>query len=86
MSAVVGRPVGVSDLESFVQKVAQQTANNHSSMLRDLLQKRKTEIDYINGYLVSQAEKLGLEVPVNRTLLRLVRLKERLGAAEEAKE
>jgi 2-dehydropantoate 2-reductase len=43
-----------------------------SSMADDLAQGRKTEIDYINGELVRLAERLGVDAPVNKALVRLV--------------
>lgn len=55
-----------------VEQVAEFTATNKSSMLQDVLKGSVTEIDFINGAVADQAEKVGLEAPVNRTLHRLV--------------
>jgi 2-dehydropantoate 2-reductase len=59
-------------LESVLQ-VARRTAANRSSMLQDFDRNRPTEIDMINGAVVREAEKLGIPVPVNRTVTRLIR-------------
>jgi 2-dehydropantoate 2-reductase len=58
----------------MVYQVAEKTGGNRSSMLQDFDRKRPSEIDFINGAIVREAEALGLEVPVNRTLTRLVRV------------
>ena len=55
-----------------VFKVAKGTDVNRSSMGQDVDNQRQTEISAINGYIVREADKLGLEVPVNRTLTALV--------------
>ena len=47
-----------------------------SSMADDLAAGRKTEIDYINGELVRLADKLGMDAPVNKAVVRLIRLAE----------
>ena len=48
--------------------VARATASNHSSMLRDVERGVPTEIDFITGYVVQQAEKYCVPVPVNYML------------------
>lgn len=42
------------------------------SMEQDVLNKRLTEIDFINGAIVREAEALGMQVPVTKTLYYLV--------------
>lgn len=71
----VARAQGISvreDAVDHVLAVAEATAANRSSMGQDVDQKRTTEIDAINGYVVRSAEALGLSVPVNRTLTALI--------------
>ncbi|WJH33076.1 2-dehydropantoate 2-reductase [Paenibacillus sp. CC-CFT747] len=62
-----------------VRTVCRQTAANSSSMLQDLTKGRKTEIEWINGYLLRLADKHGVDLPVNRTLYSLIKLKEGQG-------
>uniref|UniRef100_A0A7S0DWF2 2-dehydropantoate 2-reductase n=1 Tax=Hanusia phi TaxID=3032 RepID=A0A7S0DWF2_9CRYP len=56
--------------------VAHDTSKNTSSMLADMLRGRKTEIEAINGMIVSEGLKHGIATPVNQTLLRLIRCME----------
>lgn len=56
-------------LKSQIQKVAKNTAKNCSSMRSDVLNKRLTEIDYINGYLVKRAQHHNIEVPINTQMI-----------------
>jgi 2-dehydropantoate 2-reductase len=58
--------------EAHVFGIAQMTAGNRSSMGQDVDHGRSTEIDAINGFVVREAEKLGMETPVNRTLAALI--------------
>ncbi|CAK8719852.1 2-dehydropantoate 2-reductase [Candidatus Electrothrix laxa] len=60
------------DILKHVEQVAEATASNRSSMGQDIDGQRSTEINAINGYIVRKAQKVGLEVPVNQTLVRLV--------------
>ncbi|OWP04497.1 2-dehydropantoate 2-reductase [Marssonina coronariae] len=59
-------------LEGKVVDAARTTAANTSSMLQDADAGRRTEIAYINGYLVRRAEELGVECKLNEVLLGLV--------------
>lgn len=56
-----------------VESVCRATAQNVSSMLQDILQKRRTEIDFINGAIVRQAKPLNIPTPVNDALTGLVK-------------
>jgi 2-dehydropantoate 2-reductase len=52
--------------------VCHDTAGNISSMLQDVLNKKVTEVDFINGAIVREGEALGIPTPVNRILTSLV--------------
>lgn len=56
-----------------VEAVCEATATNVSSMLQDVLRKKRTEIDFINGVIVRQGQELGIPVPVNSILVGLVK-------------
>ena len=61
------------DVVAEVEAVCKATGENISSMLQDVLRKRPTEIDYLNGAVVREAKGLGIETPVNSTLLCLIK-------------
>lgn len=50
-------------LRQQIIQVALDTRENTSSMLQDVNKGKPTEIDYINGYLISLAKKYALELP-----------------------
>lgn len=47
------------------------------SMLSDIRAGRKTEIEFISGALVGEADRLGIDVPLSRAMYRLVRSRDR---------
>jgi 2-dehydropantoate 2-reductase len=55
-----------------VLEVCHATAGNVASMLQDVLGKRVTEIQAINGAIVREGLKFGIPTPVNLTLTSLV--------------
>jgi 2-dehydropantoate 2-reductase len=61
------------DAKSSVEAVCSATASNISSMLQDVLHQKRTEIDSINGAIVCEARKAGIEAPINETLTYLVK-------------
>jgi 2-dehydropantoate 2-reductase len=64
------------DAADHVFQVAAATAANRSSMGQDVDHGRPTEIRAINGFVVREAERLGIAAPVNRTLTALVQTME----------
>jgi 2-dehydropantoate 2-reductase len=64
------------DILDRVLAVARATAGNISSMNQDLSRGKPTEVEAINGAVVRWANSLDMDVPVNWTLTRLIRLHE----------
>lgn len=75
-SASVARATGITlpddDPVARVEEVASMTAGNRSSMLQDILNGRRTEVDAINGALARTGEAVGVPVPLNSALRTLV--------------
>ncbi|KGK43119.1 hypothetical protein LH51_02120 [Nitrincola sp. A-D6] len=69
----LGITLFATDLIDQAAKVAQATADNRSSMLQDICHGRPTEIEFITGYVCSQADQLGIDLPCNKALLSQVR-------------
>ncbi|WP_158058541.1 ketopantoate reductase family protein [Halorussus halophilus] len=65
-----------------VERVAEETAANTSSMHQDVLAGRRTEVGAINQYLCARAEANDVAVPTNQTLTRLLRAWERENVSE----
>jgi 2-dehydropantoate 2-reductase len=62
-------------LKRVIMNVAIATSNNYSSMAQDVKYKRRTEIEFINGYIVKQGEALGIDVSENKIILdKIIRL------------
>ncbi len=71
-----GIPVEGNPIEK-VKAVAEATRENRCSMGQDIDNRRKTEIDVINGAVVRQAERLGIAAPYNQMISDLVKVIEK---------
>lgn len=56
-----------------VESVCKATNANVSSMLQDVLNSKRTEIDYMNGAITRQGKALGIPTPVNEVLTNLIK-------------
>lgn len=56
-----------------VESVCIATKDNICSMLQDIMHRRRTEIDFINGAIVRQGQSYGIKTPVNEILTQLVK-------------
>ena len=57
----------------FYNKLVPDTAEHNSSTLQDILAKKKTEIDALNGAVIKLAEKHELPVPYNSTVYNIIK-------------
>jgi 2-dehydropantoate 2-reductase len=78
--ARVARAEGIdlsnADALRALERVAEATARNHSSMRRDLANGRRTEVEAIYGAVVDRAAAHDVDVPVCRTIGDLIRAAE----------
>ena len=73
VAAAKGIKLGCLDPVGHAKYICKATAANKSSMLQDILNKKQTEIDMINGMIVQEGASLGISTPVNMTLTNLIR-------------
>ena len=66
----------VKHLLPKVEQTLQLTADNYSSMYQDIDQQRCSEIEWLNGYLCRQAEKLEIDCPENLRLVSEIKSRE----------
>jgi 2-dehydropantoate 2-reductase len=62
-----------SDPREMIAEGARGPEKRNASMLLDILGQRPTEVDFINGAIAECGEKLGIRVPLNRAVWRLMK-------------
>jgi 2-dehydropantoate 2-reductase len=71
-----GVKIDLGEVLASIDEVARSTGDNRSSMLVDLDAGMPTEIDAINGAIVSEARRHAIKVPANQLMTALVRARE----------
>lgn len=61
------------NLTEKVISVAKSTAQNVSSMLQDVRAHSETEIDFINGFLLKEAQEINFQLPQHQKLYTLIK-------------
>lgn len=76
-SATAAESLGIAleaqDMTVVVEDICRLTAHNRSSMLQDITHGRRTEIEQINGEFVRAGLAGGVETPLNRAMVALVK-------------
>lgn len=78
VAAANGQKMGEADWQEIVT-ICRNTSRNLSSMLQDVMRHRRTEVESINGYLVTRGKEAGIPTPLHEVLLRLILLKTDMG-------
>lgn len=83
-SAAVGHALRVqlpfADPWSYVREIAHESADARSTMALDLAAGKRTEVEQINGALVSAGRRTLTPTPYNESMLRLIKALERRSA------
>ena len=72
----VAKALGIElhgDPRALVQKGANAPGKHRASMLQDVLAKRQTEVDFMNGAIVQWGEKTGVPTPLNKAMWQLIK-------------
>jgi 2-dehydropantoate 2-reductase len=72
----VAKALGIElhgDPRALVQKGANAPGKHKASMLQDILARRQTEVDFMNGAIADWGEKTGVPTPLNRALCQLIK-------------
>jgi 2-dehydropantoate 2-reductase len=72
-----GVKLGFTDPVAYVRDFGSKIPNARPSVLLDLMAKRLSEIDVINGSIPRVGKQVGVAAPVNETITALVKAKER---------
>lgn len=71
-----GEKFDSGEVTSDVINTSKILGTGKASMCQDIEHKRRTEIDFINGAVVSLGKKYGIPTPVNSAIVNLIHLKE----------
>ena len=72
----VAKALGIElhgDPRALVQKGASAPGKHRASMLQDVLAKRQTEVDFMNGAIVKWGEETGIPTPLNKAVWDLIK-------------
>lgn len=83
VAEAIGVQLPYSDPISVVESVAERTASNKSSMLKDVLRGSQTEIDAISGAIVKIGERKNIPVHLNQALWLLINAIEQKPKSQE---
>jgi 2-dehydropantoate 2-reductase len=72
----VAKKLGIElhgDPRTLVQKGAAAPGKHRASMLQDVIARRQTEVDFMNGAIVQSGERIGVPTPLNRAMWELIK-------------
>ena len=64
---------GLAEVEADVAAEGARRGGGRPSLLQDVMRGRRTEIDYLNGYVCDQGRRRGVKTPVNDAIVETVR-------------
>ena len=67
----------MEEIKTRLAEGATELGEGKPSMLQDVMKGRRTEIDYLNGYVAARGRDLDIDTPVNEAITRLIHQVER---------
>src|SRR5262245_38648264 len=63
---------GLSEIQADMSAVGKSRSGGRPSMLQDVMRRRRTEIDYLNGYVAERGRRVGVKTPFNDAVVDLM--------------
>jgi 2-dehydropantoate 2-reductase len=67
------RGVGLEDLRAMWVERGKSVGAGRPSLLQDILKGRRTEVDYLNGYVARKGREVGVPTPINEAIIAVTR-------------
>ena len=64
---------GLAELLADIATIARARGGGQPSLLQDVIKKRRTEIDYLNGYVAAEGKRVGVKTPFNDAVVATIR-------------
>jgi 2-dehydropantoate 2-reductase len=74
VAAAKGISLDVDEAMHYMEMGTRTRSEHYPSMAQDMMHKRRTEIDFLNGAIVKYGLELGIPTPVNDTITRFVKI------------
>ena len=62
----------MADVERDMMQAAKELAGGRPSLLQDVIRGRRTEVQYLNGYVSEQGRQAGIPTPFNDKVVELI--------------
>jgi 2-dehydropantoate 2-reductase len=73
VACALGYEIDADERVDYIHSLLEKAGATKASMLQDFEAGRRTEVDVINGAVVRAAEETGVDVPINRAFVALVK-------------
>ncbi len=67
------RQTRVNEVEEAMLEQSRKRSDNYPSLLQDIIKGRATEVDYLNGFVVSRGREVSIPTPANEVIQHLVK-------------
>jgi 2-dehydropantoate 2-reductase len=67
------RGIGLEELRTKWVEAGQNLGTGRPSLLQDVMKGRRTEVDYLNGYVVRKGREVGVPTPMNEAIVEITR-------------
>jgi len=81
-AVILSQKIGVNleekDIDDYINLLKTLSPDGKTSMLQDIESGRKTEVEMLAGTICELGEKYKVETPINKMLLKMIRIEEKM--------